>query len=179
VLYNYQQELISNVDFVTGLAEHYEHEYKLDAALAVVHYESEVYKHILRRVDNDPELLKSPLNRRIYTWMALFKLRVTQDLALRRALLKKSEEHFQHDPNEEPERTLEVVRYWELQPRVVREQRNLSEVVERVVRETDDKGELAGYLALMLERDPEHGVSWKPSVTAALRKGQRLVERGG
>lgn len=32
----------------------------------------------------------------------------------------------------------------------------------------------------MQGRDPEHhGITWKPSVTAALRKGQRLVERGG
>ena len=62
---------------MTGLAEHYEHEYKLDAALGVLNYESEVYKNIMRRVENEPELLKVPLNRKIYTWMALFKLRVT------------------------------------------------------------------------------------------------------
>lgn len=66
---------------------------------------------------------------------------------------------------------LELLRYWELQPRVVREKIDLREVVERVARDSEDKSELASYLAMIQSRDPEQGISWKPSVIAALRRG--------
>ena len=51
VLYKYHYELFHNFGFMTKLAELYEQEYKLEAAHILLHYETEVFKHIFKKVD--------------------------------------------------------------------------------------------------------------------------------